>query len=150
LGEPRGLVGVYAARAAARDVDLRPIIAAHRADVDDVPNRAAARRGEDRPAVAAPVLLIGRGTSAHRAARGARPAGRSTDGAGPLALERRDAFGGVIDAVLARLGFGAARSRGNRGCPGMERREDRSGGGGDRNRDRAALGCGAEEPVVVC
>ena len=76
LGEPRGLVGVYAARAAARDVDLRPIIAAHRADVDDVPNRAAARRGEDRPAVAAPVLLIGRGTSAHRAApdrRGDRP-----------------------------------------------------------------------------
>ena len=111
FGEPRGLVGVYAARAAARGVDLRPIIAAHRTAVDGVPNRTAARRGEDRIGVAQPVLLVGRGTAIHRAAaRGPRPAGRPAD-AGPNSPGRLGLRDALIDLVLARLGIGRARSR---------------------------------------
>ena len=116
FGEPRGLVGVYAARAATRGVDLRPIIAAHRTAVDGVPNRTAARRTEDRSAIVGPVFLIGRGTASHRAAtRGTRPAGRSADAPSPLptAPGRLGLRGDIIDLILARVGIGTARFRRN-------------------------------------
>ena len=67
-GEPDGIVAVYAARAAARGRDVRPVIASHRAILDDAPAGAVARRSEARSSAAAPSVAVGRGTAVHRAA----------------------------------------------------------------------------------